>query len=116
MNDPHDAIVPCGTCTLCCQGDVIALFPEDGDDVASYVTDTISGVTIIKRDGPCCRYLIDGRCSIYERRPVICRFFDCRGIYQSQSRTERKRLIALGLANKAIFDRGRELLAAGRKK
>lgn len=101
--------VPCGDCTLCCQGDAIALFPEHGDDIGAYVTCTINGVTIIKRDGPTCRYLINGRCSIYDRRPMICRFFDCRGLYRSLSRAKRKRMIALGLADKAIFDRGREL-------
>ena len=109
--------VPCNGCTLCCRGDVITLHPERGDDPASYDTQklTIPGsgieVDILKKgpDGNCI-YLGEGGCTIYERRPAICRTFDCRDWFRRTTRTQRRILVKRGLADQAILDRGRELL------
>ena len=45
---------------------------EEGDDPALFENDVLPVV-----DGRCA-YLIDGRCSIYDKRPKVCRAFDCR--------------------------------------
>ncbi len=38
------------------------------------------GTAVLERDDRAgCTYLRDGRCSIYEARPRVCRTFDCTG-------------------------------------
>lgn len=93
------------------------LFPEHGDDVASYETEewTLPGTNetgrVLKKgpDGNCI-YLGKEGCSIHERAPLICRTFDCRRWFLSKTRAERRRMVKIGMADKAIFDAGRERL------
>lgn len=103
--------VPCGSCHLCCHGDLIVLFEEKGDDIASYEHEIINGLPIVKKtaDGKCV-YLGDSGCTIHDRAPAICRHFDCRGWFLSKTRQERRRMVKDGIADRAIFARGRELL------
>lgn len=112
--------VPCGACTLCCRGELIILHPEDGDQVATYHTAVMRNlrgdgrdVHVLQRgtDGDSCIYLGPQGCTIYDRRPAICRSFDCRKLFQVTPRPVRRRMIATGSADKAVFDRGRELLS-----
>lgn len=120
------ATVPCGTCTLCCKSEAIILHPEDGDDPANYETIVVEHplykdrpVFMIKpRDGggTACRYLGPFGCSIYAKRPVLCRGFDCRKLAASVERITTK-LTAAGrldhLADmKPLITRGQELLNA----
>lgn len=78
--DTHEAKVPCNGCTACCrsrstmadlQPDELTLFPEA-------VMDSEVGWVLPQRPDGSCVHLIDDRCSIYERRPLACRIFDCR--------------------------------------
>jgi Fe-S-cluster containining protein len=91
------------------------LFPEEGDDVASYehevvtIPDVGTGA-VLKKNGRDCVYLKDGRCSIWERAPKICRVFDCRRWFLSKTRTERRMLVKSGGASKEIFEAGRKRL------
>lgn len=109
--------VPCNGCTLCCRHDVILLYEEEGDDVSSYETEDFT-VPFDGKDRPIlkhtpdggCFYLGEKGCTIYERRPAICRAFDCRKWFLKHTRTERRIMLRAGLADKAIFDRGRDLL------
>jgi Fe-S-cluster containining protein len=108
--------VPCNGCTLCCRRDMIVLLPEDGDDVDSYKHEIMSvpgagDIAIIKKgaDGNCIYLGADG-CTIHDRAPVICRAFDCRDLYRTKTRQERRRLIAMGIASKEVFDAGRDRL------
>ena len=59
-----DVNVPCDGCTACCRSKMRV---PDGN-----------GGFLAKRDDGSCVHLIDGQCSIYERRPPACRAFDCR--------------------------------------
>jgi Fe-S-cluster containining protein len=109
------ANVPCGSCNLCCHRDMILLFPEEGDDVASYEHEVIAipGIgtgAILKKNGRDCVYLKDGRCSIWARAPKICRMFDCRLWFHSKTRNERRQLVRSGKADKEIFEAGRQRL------
>jgi Fe-S-cluster containining protein len=76
--------VPCGTCTLCCRVFTPHLTPteissgkyplglsngDDNDPVVTMFRDPETGG---------CGMFKDGKCSIYEDRPVACRQFDCR--------------------------------------
>lgn len=90
------------------------LFPEEGDDVASYEHEVITlgsdSVAVLKKNGRDCVYLKDGRCSIWERAPKICRVFDCRLWFLGKTRNERRQLVKSGRADKAIFEAGRQRL------
>ncbi len=96
------------------------LHPECGDDPTTYetipVVHPLTGEPglMLKRgaDGLSCGYLEKGKgCTIYDRRPAMCREFDCRGAYLrllELSRNER-RALSKPLGRK-VTQRGRELL------
>jgi Fe-S-cluster containining protein len=83
--------VPCGSCTLCCEKLSPYLTPEEvasGLYPISLVNPTEEqkninsdvGPTVVlyrKKEGGCGMF-VDGKCSIYEYRPISCRQFDCR--------------------------------------
>src|ERR1051326_4818237 len=78
--------VPCNGCTECCRhNSAVFLHPELGDDVASYQVRALeepeTGRTVFllaTRQNKECIYLGPTGCKIYERRPFLCRSFDCR--------------------------------------
>jgi len=74
------ADVPCGTCTACCEGPGRYLILDDKDDASQYETYTREDgkVCVAKKANDDCVYLGPNGCSIYERRPIVCREFDCR--------------------------------------
>lgn len=113
-----DGQVPCNGCTLCCRGDAVFLHPELGDDPKSYETESyphpLSGADapILKHgDDGNCVYLGPAGCTIYDRRPVMCRAFDCRKFFMSMDRNTRRQGVRRKLFDVAVLDRGRELLA-----
>jgi hypothetical protein len=78
-NDPESAVtmnVPCGDCVACCRGYRITFVPGLDAHRADLFVD---GVLPRRADGYC-QYLIDGQCSVYERRPAGCRLYDCRSM------------------------------------
>jgi Fe-S-cluster containining protein len=84
-------VVPCGSCTLCCEKLTPHLTPEE---VASglYPLSLIQPseeqirsnpnigpiVTLYRKKEGGCGMFIDKKCSIYNYRPMSCRQFDCR--------------------------------------
>jgi Putative zinc- or iron-chelating domain len=70
----------CGTCTVCCQGDLIFLKP--GDDPSLYITAVSNGKRILahKENGDC--IYLDKGCTIHSYRPIGCRELDCRKVYK----------------------------------
>jgi Fe-S-cluster containining protein len=84
----------CAGCTACCRtGARLSL--DAGDDIGSYDHVLVpphpglkSGDGLIAElrqvDGRCV-YLGDDGCTIYERRPKVCRSFDCRAAYLFQT-------------------------------
>ena len=111
------ANIPCGSCHLCCRGDLILLMPDEGDVIESYQCDVMelpSGpVAVVKKgaDGNCI-YLGPDGCSIYDRAPVICRTFDCRRLFLSKTRNERRAMVKAGLADADVFEAGRKRLSS----
>jgi uncharacterized protein len=109
------ASVPCNGCRACCHGDLIVLHPENGDDPSAYETEPFSHPLTGK---PClalkhkhngeCVYLGPEGCTIHDRAPVICREFDCRRMYLSVPRAERRRLISAGVLDKEVLEAGRK--------
>ena len=95
--------VACNGCTACCRNNLIALLPDDGDDVESYVREPmrasngiIVGYHIPQKPDGSCHYLRAGACSIYARRPAVCRTFDCRKWFLSFEREQRRELFGNG--------------------
>jgi hypothetical protein len=110
--------VPCGTCTECCKsGQGLYLHPDRGDDVASYRvqvradagTGRFAFLLATDANGACV-YLGPSGCTIYERRPLLCRSFDCRKHYLILPRQDRDNLVKLGLSSRAVFNAGRARL------
>jgi Fe-S-cluster containining protein len=105
--------VPCGACTECCRtGQGLFLHPDQGDDVASYqVRQVADGAFVLAttQEGACV-YLGDKGCTIYERRPLICRTFDCRKHYLILPRQDRDNLVRLKMSSRAVFNAGRTRL------
>jgi Fe-S-cluster containining protein len=78
---PDPAEVPCGGCTGCCKSKrmfanldkaELERFPE-----AVYEA-SIDGMVLPKHEDGTCTKLVDGKCTIYDRRPRACRVYDCR--------------------------------------
>jgi Fe-S-cluster containining protein len=121
-------VAECATCPgHCCKNDLIVLHPELGDLVATYETITVPHpfrpVTVHaldhKPNGDCVYLEHDargvGRCGVYERRPVICRKFDCGRSYASMSRAERRRGVRAGMIGVETLEQGRRVLEARAK-
>jgi len=103
--------VPCNGCTACCQGELVVLDPEAGDDPALYLTrqsaDGAHHALQQKANGDCV-YLGPSGCSIWARAPAMCRTFDCRKFFLRFNRAARRRM----KDGKDIFDAGRARLGS----
>jgi Fe-S-cluster containining protein len=110
--------VPCAGCTECCRSNQgLVLHPELGDDPESYEfqvrTDAATGKRVYllaTTENGTCVYLGPAGCSIYHRRPALCRSFDCRKHYLMLPRQDRDNLVRLGLSSRAVFNAGRSRL------
>lgn len=114
----EDAIVPCGTCSACCHSPV-EVRPEFGDDPSNYeigiyhdrsAPNGLGLVTLRMRPDGSCYALKNGRCTIWEKRPSVCRAFDCRKLFAMHTKEERRALVALKYFKQAIMSAGRERL------
>jgi Fe-S-cluster containining protein len=111
--------VPCGTCTLCCKKMQIILFPNLGEDPREYRTileedfsNTYPGKLfhVLERtpEGNCYALGPNG-CTIYEKRPRVCRNFDCGEEYRKRDRAQRRRDVKSKMFTVELFERGREI-------
>lgn len=98
---------------------MVPVQPEKGDDPSSYQTATCltpgkAPYLILDRhaNGNCV-YLGENGCTIHDRAPFACREFDCREMFKNSDRVGRRIAIKQDSANKALFDRGRELIETG---
>jgi Fe-S-cluster containining protein len=71
--------VPCGSCNACCRSArmTIQVLPREGKHV-EHTVDEQGNMWLAKRPDGTCVYLADGKCSIYAKRPLACRTYDCR--------------------------------------
>ena len=107
MSNKLTSIVPCDGCVLCCQGESITM--QVGDNPSLYLLEpTPTGELQLKHkaNGDCV-YLNGTTCSIYDKRPILCRFFDCRKFAVQVSISPE---LAGGDIKSAVLERGRELL------
>jgi Fe-S-cluster containining protein len=87
IDEGRDAEVPCAGCTACCtSGQFVDIGPDEVDTLARIPPALLAraprrppGHVVLGHDERGhCPMLVDGRCSIYERRPRACRTYDCR--------------------------------------
>lgn len=104
-----EARVPCNGCFACCRN-VVILLPLD--DPRDYAVSPIrgpagqSGWQLQTKPNGDCIYLDRATgCTIYQRRPTMCRGFDCRLFYAKHSRRARRAAIAQG---DAVMKAGRD--------
>ena len=81
----------CGDCYACCKNQDIWIREDMGDDLNLYETEIKEGKPIIKLglDGNC-MYLVQGKCSIYDNRPIVCSGFDCRFLFRTMDKEDVK--------------------------
>lgn len=116
---PHGQTeVRCNGCTECCRSNQgLFLHPDQGDKVETYQhrvlkdreTGNLLFLLATDEKGQCV-YLGDAGCTIYDRRPLLCRSFDCRKHYLILPRKDRDNLVRLGLSSRAVFNAGRTRL------
>ncbi|MFA6001527.1 MAG: YkgJ family cysteine cluster protein [Thermoleophilia bacterium] len=85
--DENGTDLDCGKCTACCSSSLFihirpeetATFSRIHPDIPVAAPGRPKGHVLLgyDRDG-ICPMLIDGKCSIYEQRPLTCRNYDCR--------------------------------------
>ena len=69
--------VPCGGCRGCCRaGYAIGLSKIEAMELPHHVID--GHAVILPMPDGACPFLVNEECSIYTKRPVSCRQFDCR--------------------------------------
>jgi Fe-S-cluster containining protein len=92
----------------------LVLHPGLGDDIDSYQVRTVADpetVAVVHllatKEGGECIYLGTSGCTIYERRPVLCRNFDCRKLYLILPKQDRSNLVRLGMSSQAVLNAGK---------
>ena len=108
------AEVACDGCTLCCRsGELIALCDEDTPPPSGYQTMVVgdTGIEVLAQTDGACVYVTASGCSIHRWAPMVCKVFDCAGLYASMTRRQRRTMAARdpsGYVAK-LYARGREL-------
>lgn len=81
-NDAPIEDVPCDSCTVCCEVLSPHLTPEEisSGKYPISLTHSPNGpvITLFRKPEGGCAMFVDGKCSIYDDRPIACRQFDCR--------------------------------------
>ncbi len=65
---------------------------------------------LAQRENGDCVYLGTDGCTIYERRPSVCRGFDCRAVFLTQTRNERREWIKSGMIPREVYAAARQRL------
>jgi hypothetical protein len=104
--------VPCGGCTLCCQGDAIRL--EKNDTAIHYETEPHpfiqNALMLAHKSNGECLYLDCNGCRIHEYAPALCRFADCRSLALRIDYETARRLHFMNKLDIRVWDQGHKLL------
>lgn len=113
---PATANVPCAGCTACCKNELVFLMPNENpaDYESVAVVNPLNGqpgFALAHKPNKECVYLDASGCTIHERRPVICRVFDCRKIVRDWgNRRERQAALKSGLLSRDVYEAGQRRL------
>jgi Putative zinc- or iron-chelating domain len=94
--------VPCNGCTACCRGHIVVLSDKDEANMPAYDWRQLGKHKVLnnKPNGDCAHVGPDG-CTIYEKRPAVCRTYDCRKHFKSLTGNERRRFSKSVLGDEA---------------
>ena len=111
--------VPCNGCRACCIQEALILHPEMGDKPWEYLSRTfthpLTGGKVFaldQKDNGECVYLGPDGCTNYEKRPALCREFDCRKFYLGVQKGRPLLKLAADLAERDLMPN--EVLLAGK--
>lgn len=109
--------VPCRGCTACCRGNqAVVLREEWGDDPTAYdkvARERVGGswqMVLPRQANGDCAHLVMGACQIYEKRPAVCRYFDCRRQLLGMGKRGMKQAEKQGLFSREIYNAARDRL------
>lgn len=109
--------VPCAGCSACCRHEIVPLVEEQGDKPETYDHDDVklpdgSIIKVLKQnpDGSCV-YLGEKGCTIHDRAPAVCRWFDCRRYFLSVPRNERRVLARISKNKNEVFEEAKKRLS-----
>jgi len=110
---PATADVPCGDCNACCYEMSVFLEPDEVEQYRSVPEVGEGGAEprprLERNEDESCVYLDDeGACSIYDKRPRLCRNFDCRPLAFCGIRVEHKEKLNRGLDHWDLTPRSAE--------
>lgn len=97
--------VPCGGCRICCVNEVVILEPEEEGQYIMAPHPKLPKRFMVAHAGKDCIYLGEEGCTIHDRRPKLCRDFDCR-VFAAKFKWGQAQTLKIGDA----WKRGRELL------
>jgi Fe-S-cluster containining protein len=94
--------VPCNGCTACCRQQVVLLSDRDEANMAAYDYRRIGKHLVLnnKPNGECTHLGPEG-CTIYEKRPFVCRTYDCRKHLKCLAGNERRLFSRSALGDEA---------------
>ena len=112
----------CHNCTRCCQApSYVYLYPEKGDQIHEYQralvqnmeTGKLHMALLKKRNSSACVYLDEEKgCTIYAKRPWMCRSFDCREFawlhQHAFTKKERDKMKRINYLNEAVLAQGQK--------
>jgi Fe-S-cluster containining protein len=101
-----ETVLACGGCTACCENDAVGIHPELGDNPKEYRAEIVGErLVLAHQDNGDCIYLERGKgCTIWNRRPALCREFDCRVFIERVSPEERVLLRVRGMVTQEQID------------
>ena len=73
--------VPCGTCSACCHyAGIVVDEKRDAARLPHLLTERAADGALVLQQRPdgACAHLGANGCTVYNRRPAVCRSFDCR--------------------------------------
>lgn len=114
-----ESSVACRSCTACCHQEAIILVATDDarlypEAVTVNAPNPITGapvtVMIPHRPDGACIYLGSSGCTIYDKRPKICRVFSCvefaKDVIARAPKAERKKDLKSGKLDREIWEAG----------
>lgn len=105
----HPSDVPCGGCHACCKQDRVTLGPSDDLDSFKWHLE-FGRPTLDRKPNGECTYLTDRGCSIHGAQPDICRRFDCRVLFLTTPKTQRRIRVAQNPTMADVYSAGKKRL------
>lgn len=99
--------INCNGCTACCKRDTIRLRPSDDPEKYHWHTEGSDKVLDRKANHECV-YLTPKGCGIHGNAPEVCRQFDCRELFNSTPKVQRRIHIASNSTMHDVYEAGKK--------